>query len=123
MSPAGSHLLDRVVAVDWSGDKGPGQRKKIWAGVWTRGRGPVAGGPVAGGKVTLETGRTRAELIAWLLQLAAQTPRMVVGIDCCFSYPAWFLAEHGCASVFGFLAPRRCRRRRALAYRCHRKPR
>ena len=27
--------LQRVVAVDWSGDKGPGQRKKIWAGVWT----------------------------------------------------------------------------------------
>jgi hypothetical protein len=27
---------------------------------------------------------------------------MVVGIDCCFSFPAWFLAEHGCASVFEF---------------------
>ena len=27
--------LQRVVAVDWSGDQGPGQRKKIWAGVWT----------------------------------------------------------------------------------------
>ena len=24
-----------MVGVDWSGDKGPGQRKKIWAGVWT----------------------------------------------------------------------------------------
>ena len=29
--------VERVVAVDWSGDKGPGQRKKIWAGVWTAG--------------------------------------------------------------------------------------
>jgi hypothetical protein len=27
---------------------------------------------------------------------------MVVGIDCCFSYPAWFLEEHGCRDVFAF---------------------
>jgi hypothetical protein len=27
---------------------------------------------------------------------------MVVGIDCCFSFPAWFLEEHGCATVFEF---------------------
>jgi len=25
-----------------------------------------------------------------------------VSLDCCFSYPAWFLAEHGCANVFDF---------------------
>lgn len=82
--------MDRVVAVDWSGDKGPGQRKKIWAGVWTR------------GKVTLESGRSREELFQWLVEMAHETPRMVVSIDCCFSYPAWFLAEHGCATVFDF---------------------
>ena len=90
--------VQRLVAVDWSGDKGPGQRKKIWAGVWTRG----GRGRVAGGTVTLETGRTRAELTEWLIAMAGQTPRMVVSIDCCFSYPAWFLQEHGCASVFDF---------------------
>jgi hypothetical protein len=90
--------LDRVVAVDWSGDKGPGQRKKIWAGVWTR----SAKGTVDGGRVTLESGRTRAELMEWLIEMAAETPAMVVGMDCCFSYPAWFLAEHGCATVFDF---------------------
>ena len=84
--------LQRVVAVDWSGDKGPGQRKKIWAGVWT----------AATGKVTLESGRTREELFAWLVEMARETPQMVVGIDCCFSFPAWFLAEHGCATVFDF---------------------
>jgi hypothetical protein len=83
--------LDRVVAVDWSGDKGPGQRKKIWAGVWTRGK-----------RVLLENGRSREELAAWLIELAAETPRMVVGIDCCFSYPAWFLREHDCPTVFDF---------------------
>ncbi|MEO6982130.1 MAG: hypothetical protein ABI072_03325 [Edaphobacter sp.] len=84
--------LQRVVAVDWSGDKGPGQRKKIWAGVWT----------ASTGKVTLESGRSRVEWMDWLVELAAETPRMVVGIDCCFSFPAWFLREHGCGTVFDF---------------------
>ena len=84
--------LQRVVAVDWSGDKGPGQRKKIWAGVWTAGT----------GKVTLEGGRTREELCDWLMELAHETPRMVVSVDCCFSFPAWFLTEHGCGTVFDF---------------------
>ena len=83
-------MVERLVAVDWSGDKGPGQRKKIWAGVWTR------------GKVTLESGRTREELVEWLVEMAHETPRVVVSVDCCFSYPAWFLAEHGCATVFDF---------------------
>ena len=86
------------MAVDWSGDKGPGQRKKIWAGVWTR----SAKGRVAGGIVTLESGRTREELTAWLLEMAAETPALVVSMDCCFSYPAWFLREHGCKTVFEF---------------------
>jgi hypothetical protein len=89
---------DRLIAVDWSGDKGPGQRQKIWAGVWTR----HPRGKVAGGKVILENGRSREELTAWLLALAAETPSLAVSIDCCFSYPAWFLAEHGCTSVFDF---------------------
>src|SRR5882762_3822449 len=84
--------MQRVVAVDWSGDKGPGQKKKLWAGVWT----------AATDKVWLEGGRTREELIGWLVELAAETPRMVVGVDCCFSFPAWFLEEHGCATVFEF---------------------
>jgi len=89
---------DRLIAIDWSGDKSPGQRKKIWAGVWTR----HPAGKIAGGKLLLESGRTREELTAWLIALARETPRMVVSIDCCFSYPAWFLTEHGCASIFDF---------------------
>ena len=83
--------LERIVAVDWSGRvDAAGQRRHIWAGVWTAGR------------VTLEAGRTREELATWLIELARETPRMVVGIDCCFSFPAWFLEEHGCATVFDF---------------------
>ncbi len=85
-------MMERVVAVDWSGDKGPGQRKKLWAGVWT----------AATGRVQLESGRTREELIGWLVELGRETPRMVVGVDCCFSFPAWFLEEHGCGTVFEF---------------------
>src|SRR5258707_485615 len=83
--------MDRVVAVDWSGDKGAGQRKKIWAGVWTA----SPSGKTMGGRVTLEGGRTRDELCAWLIEMAKETPRMVVGFDFIFSYPAWFLAEQG----------------------------
>ena len=50
----------------------------------------------------LEDGRTRVEMTEWLLKLAGETPRMVVGIDCCFSFPAWFLEELGCPDVFSF---------------------
>jgi hypothetical protein len=89
--------MERVVAVDWSGDKGPDQRKKIWAGVWT-----ASDSFSNDAKVTLESGRTREELFAWLVEMARETPRMVVGIDCCFSFPAWFLAEHGCKTAFDF---------------------
>ena len=99
--------VDRIVAIDWSGDRSAaGQRRKIWAGVWTR-AGAVASlrqttATVFGGTVSLESGRTRAELTDWLIELARETPRMAVAIDCCFSFPAWFLAEHGCASIVAF---------------------
>lgn len=96
--PASQHSVDRIVAVDWSGRvDAAGQRRHIWSGVWTA---TSASNPTE--TVTLEAGRTRSELIAWLIELARETPRMVVGIDCCFSYPAWFLEEHGCSNVFEF---------------------
>ena len=87
---------DRLIAIDWSGRiDAAGQRRHIYAGVWTRGN---------DGKITvkLEAGRTRNEVADWLIELAAETPPMVVSIDCCFSYPAWFLEEHHCATVFDF---------------------
>ena len=86
--------IQRVVGVDWSGDKGPGQRRKIWAGVWT-----APGDSNSRGRVRLENGRTREELVEWLIELARETPRMVVGFDFSFSYPAWFLEEHGITSA------------------------
>ncbi|MBB5056898.1 hypothetical protein HDF16_001583 [Granulicella aggregans] len=88
---------DRVVAIDWSGRvDAAGQRRHIWAGVWTA----ASVGKSGRERVALEAGRTREELIDWLIELTRETPRMVVGIDCCFSYPAWFLKEHGCRTVF-----------------------
>jgi hypothetical protein len=106
--------IERVVAVDWSGDKGPGQRKKIWAGVWTAGTSigdptlrddAAKDGPprVFGGKVRLEGGRTRVELAEWLVEMARETPRMVVGFDFCFSFPEWFVrGEMGCEDAPAF---------------------
>ncbi len=98
----GSMDVERVVAVDWSGDwSAAGQRRKLWAGVWTR-REPTSQDRDVGhpylGTVRLESGRTRAELREWLIWAARETPRMVVGVDFCFSYPAWFVREHGARS-------------------------
>lgn len=92
--------VQRVVAVDWSGDRSAaGQRKKIWAAAWTA----SPEGRVDGGTVSLQGGRTRAELAEWLIVMAADTPRMVVGFDFCFSYPAWFVRDElGCASAPAF---------------------
>ncbi len=88
--------VQRFVGIDWSGRvDAPGQRRHIWAGVWTR----AVSGKV---RVQLEAGRTREEVGDWLLALGQETPRMVVGIDCCFSFPAWFVHELGCATVFDF---------------------
>ena len=87
--------LERVVGVDWSGDRGSGQRRKIWAGVWTA----TAGSFSKDGKVTLESGRSRVELMEWLVELARETPRMVVGFDFSFGFPEWFMRELGIASA------------------------
>jgi hypothetical protein len=86
--------FERVVAVDWSGDQGPGQKRKIWAGVWT-----ALDSSLKKGKVTLENGRSRVELMEWLVEMAGETPRMVVGFDFSFGFPAWFMRELGIASA------------------------
>lgn len=85
----------RLIAIDWSGRIDvTGQRRHIWAGIWTRSE--------SGIKVQLEAGRTRDEITEWLIELAHETPRLVVSIDCCFSFPGWFLEEHGCEDMFAF---------------------
>jgi hypothetical protein len=38
----------------------------------------------------------------WLIAMARETPRMVVGFDFCFSFPEWFVRECGAASAVEF---------------------
>ena len=88
--------VKRVVAVDWSGAEAESeQRKRIWiADVWPERDGNV---------LTLEGGRTREEVAAWLMREAERTPGMVVGLDFAFSFPEWFVREEfGCAEVEAF---------------------
>ena len=106
---------DRIVAIDWSGRIDlAGQRRHIWAGIWTsaaysparRSRSKTTTDPsetALEGTVRLEAGRTRAEIAPWLIELARETPRMVVGFDFCFSYPEWFVrGELGLKSAPAF---------------------
>jgi hypothetical protein len=78
----------RLVAIDWSGARDARtQRRTIWIADWQDGR------------VALEDGRTREQVCEWLLEQAALTPRMVVGLDFAFSFPAWFLRQNDCGNA------------------------
>lgn len=86
-----ARVPEKLIAVDWSGrqDKA-GQKRHIWAGVWHEGR------------VELHSDKTRKELCDWLIAEARKTQKLVVGVDFCFSYPAWFVREHGAKSAIEF---------------------
>lgn len=76
----------RIVAVDWSG-KLRGAAESLWRA------------EVRDGKLTeLSNGLERDELIAELIELAGEDPRMVVGLDFAFSFPAWWCEEEGWSS-------------------------
>jgi uncharacterized protein YbdZ (MbtH family) len=70
----------RIVAIDWSGAK-RGAGRKIWAAEF-RNNEPVP---------DLVTGKDRAEICDYLIKAARDTPKMVVGLDFAFSFPAWFV--------------------------------
>src|SRR3954471_16795258 len=78
-----------IVAVDWSGDNGANaQRNKIWTA------------EVRDGQLEkLTAGRTRAETIQHLINLAAAEHEVVVGLDFAFSCPAWYVARLGARDV------------------------
>ncbi|HEV8113536.1 MAG TPA: hypothetical protein VGR31_12240 [Planctomycetota bacterium] len=76
-----------LVAVDWSGARS-GARRALWLAEIREAR-----------LRRLECGRDREELIAHLVALAAREPRLVVGLDFAFSFPAWFLHAHGVATA------------------------
>ncbi len=70
--------------MDWSGAAGRrAAARAIWLGV-------AEGGSI----VALETGRDRAETTARVIELVLEEPETVVGLDFCFSAPAWFLDAH-----------------------------
>jgi hypothetical protein len=79
---------ERIIAIDWSGAKRAStQRKTIWVADWRAGR------------VSLESGRTREDVVNWLLEQAETSKEIIVGLDFAFSFPAWFLREKGFASA------------------------
>ena len=69
----------RVLAIDWSGAALHAERR-IW----------LAEARDDQHLVRLENGQRRDDLTTWLLQEAARTPRMVIGLDFAFGFPAWF---------------------------------
>jgi len=79
--------MPRAIAVDWSGAI-TGERAKLWIAEASDGE-----------LQTLESGRTRDEVIAWVCERRAEIPSCVTGFDFSFSLPAWFLDAHGCASI------------------------
>ena len=77
----------RLIAIDWSGDRG-GAHRKIWLAE-----------AAAGNLVRLESGRDRQEIAEHLIAEAERTPGLVVGLDFAFSLPEWFLHERGLAGA------------------------
>lgn len=77
------------VAVDWSGAADErSARDRTWVACACR-----------GGLRSLENGRTREEVVDWLVRLVGTERRSVIGLDFSFSFPAWFVEELGCAEV------------------------
>jgi hypothetical protein len=77
-----------VVAVDWSG-AAQGAATRIWLAH-----------VVDGALVTLRNGRSRREVVDDLVDLRRQSPAgLVAGLDFSFSFPAWFVQDHGCTTV------------------------
>jgi Holliday junction resolvase RusA-like endonuclease len=77
----------RVLAVDWSGRaKAAGQA--IWLAEADRGQ-----------LVSLESGRTRDQLIEHLIKVARADDEFVVGLDFAFSFPRWWCEERSWSEI------------------------
>ena len=73
----------RALAVDWSG-KAQGAERSIWLAEAREGQ-----------LVVLECGRTREQVIEYLIELASEDPEIVVGLDFAFSFPRWWCEARG----------------------------
>lgn len=74
-----------VVAVDWSGARGPAQRNGIWVAI------------VRDGEVAESTGRHSREEATAIV--AAQPGPVLAGFDFSFGLPEWFARANGCENV------------------------
>ena len=79
--------MARVIAIDWSG-AAVGAERRIWIAE-----------ALDGELLFLEDGRTREQVVDWLVERRAQVPEAIVGIDFAFSYPSWFLDAHDCSTI------------------------
>ncbi|WP_446744842.1 hypothetical protein [Silvibacterium acidisoli] len=76
--------LPVLIAIDWSGAKdAASQRKHIWAA------------KLSGNDLSLDSRRTRDEVTAWLIEQKRLYPRLLVGLDFAFSFPLWYVEQHG----------------------------
>lgn len=76
-------MSPRVIAIDWSG-----ARKRAHKAIWLA--------EVVDGRLRrLENGRSREEVVRHVIAGAERDPEVVVGLDFAFSFPEWFLTEHG----------------------------
>ncbi len=79
----------KVIAIDWSGDAtARGQREHIWAATVEQDR-----------LTDLSNGRTRAEVVEFVISESAAVDGIVVGLDFAFSFPSWFPRQHGLVDV------------------------
>lgn len=78
---------NRILAVDWSGDRSAAHRK-IWLCEVVR-----------GDVIRLESGRTREAIAEHLIEEANRDPRFVVGLDFAFSFPVGFLEKRAHRNV------------------------
>ena len=79
----------RCIAVDWSGAVEPrDQCKKIWVAE-----------VVQGHLVQLQNGRTRRQVVDYLLKTIREGGPSVIGLDFAFSFPRWYLKEQGLENV------------------------
>jgi len=76
----------RVIAIDWSGAKKPGQ--KIWLAQANLGQIEVLA-PI----------RSQKEAIDRVIEYGAEGPSTVIGLDFAYSFPAWFLRSHELSTV------------------------
>ena len=79
--------VPHILALDWSGAV-RAARRKIWLA--------EADGSAL---LRLENGRDRTEVADHLIALASEHPDLIVGLDFAFSFPAWFLRQHGFSSA------------------------